>query len=91
LAARFVTGYLYARARDGQGYRGGGGSTHAWCEVYLPGASWVDLDPTNAIVGNRDLIRVAVTRDPSQAVPLSGAYFGTAGIPRDVCRRLCAI
>jgi hypothetical protein len=37
-----------------------------------------ELDPTNAIVGNRDLIRVAVARDPSQAVPLWGAYFGTA-------------
>jgi transglutaminase-like putative cysteine protease len=77
LAARFVTGYLYLRGRDSEGYRGGG-STHAWCEVYLPGAGWVELDPTNAIVGNRDLIRVAVARDPSQAVPLSGTYFGAA-------------
>jgi transglutaminase-like putative cysteine protease len=77
LAARFVTGYLYQRAGNSEGYRGGG-STHAWCEVYLPGAGWVELDPTNAIVGNRDLIRVAVARDPSQAVPLSGTYFGAA-------------
>ena len=58
-------------------YRGGG-STHAWCQVYLPGAGWVEFDPTNAIVGNRDLIRVAVARDPSQAIPLSGSYFGAA-------------
>jgi hypothetical protein len=36
----------------------------------------VEFDPTNAIVGNRDLIRIAVARDPSQAVPLSGSYFG---------------
>ena len=42
----------------------GGGSTHAWCQVYLPGAGWVEFDPTNGIVGNRDLIRVAVARDP---------------------------
>lgn len=77
LAARFVSGYLYVPARDGQRYRGGG-STHAWCEVYLPGAGWVEFDPTNAIVGNRDLIRVAVARDPSQAIPLSGSYFGAA-------------
>src|SRR5262249_46439465 len=54
----------------------GGGSTHAWCQVYLPGAGWVEFDPTNGIIGNRDLIRVAVARDPSQAVPLSGSYVG---------------
>ncbi|MET0651121.1 MAG: transglutaminase family protein, partial [Hyphomicrobiaceae bacterium] len=77
LAARFVTGYLHLRGSNNDEYRGGG-STHAWCDVYLPGAGWVELDPTNAIVGNRDLIRVAVARDPSQAVPLWGAYFGTA-------------
>ena len=55
----------------------GGGSTHAWCQVYLPGAGWVEFDPTNGIIGNRDLIRVAVARDPSQAVPLSGTYAGS--------------
>jgi transglutaminase-like putative cysteine protease len=77
LAARFVSGYLYVASRDGPRYRGGG-STHAWCQVYLPGAGWVELDPTNAIVGNRDLVRVAVARDPSQAIPLSGSYFGAA-------------
>jgi transglutaminase-like putative cysteine protease len=77
LAARFVSGYLYVPSRDGTCYRGGG-STHAWAQVYLPGAGWVEFDPTNAIVGNRDLIRVAVARDPAQAVPLSGSYFGAA-------------
>jgi transglutaminase-like putative cysteine protease len=77
-AARFVSGYLYVPSCDGPSHLGGG-STHAWCEVYLPGAGWVEFDPTNAIVGNRDLIRVAVARDPSQAIPLSGTYFGSAG------------
>jgi transglutaminase-like putative cysteine protease len=75
LAARFVSGYLYVATRDGP-QAIGGGSTHAWCQVYLPGAGWVEFDPTNGIVGNRDLIRVAVARDPSQAVPLSGTWRG---------------
>jgi transglutaminase-like putative cysteine protease len=75
LAARFVSGYLYAGDRD-RLQRVGGGATHAWCQVYLPGAGWVEFDPTNGIVGNRDLIRVAVARDPAQAVPLSGRWQG---------------
>jgi len=75
LAARFVTGYLY-RPEDGRGERVGGGATHAWLEVYLPGAGWVEFDPTNGIVGNHDLIRVAVARDPRQAVPISGTWTG---------------
>ena len=76
-AARFVTGYLYVPDRDGSTNRGGG-STHAWCQVYLPGAGWVEFDPTNGIVGSRDLIRVAVARTPQQAIPLSGSYDGAA-------------
>ena len=75
LAARFVSGYLYVADRDGSQHVGGG-ATHAWCQVYLPGAGWVEFDPTNGIVGNRDLIRVAVARDPAQAVPLSGTWHG---------------
>jgi transglutaminase-like putative cysteine protease len=74
-AARFVSGYLYVPTRDDPVIRGGG-ATHAWCQVYLPGAGWVDLDPTNGVVGNRDLIRVAVARDPRQAMPLTGTWYG---------------
>jgi transglutaminase-like putative cysteine protease len=84
LAARFVSGYLYVpdhpigdgrgdRAGDG---RAGGGATHAWLQVYVPGAGWIELDPTNGVVGNRDLIRVAVVRDARHAVPLSGTWTG---------------
>jgi transglutaminase-like putative cysteine protease len=76
LAARFVSGYLYVPDRDHGERRHGGGSTHAWCQVYLPGAGWVEFDPTNGIVGSRDLIRVAVARDPRQALPLSGSFYG---------------
>jgi transglutaminase-like putative cysteine protease len=80
LAARFVTGYIYVPSRDGSITRGGG-ATHAWCQVYLPGAGWVEFDPTNGIVGNRDLIRVGVARDPRQAIPLSGTYSGKRDDP----------
>jgi transglutaminase-like putative cysteine protease len=77
-AARFVSGYLYVPERDsGERYLGSG-STHAWCQIYLPGAGWVEFDPTNGIVGNRDLIRVAVAREARQAIPLHGSYFGDA-------------
>jgi transglutaminase-like putative cysteine protease len=76
-AARFVSGYLYFPARDVPDVRGGG-ATHAWCQVYLPGAGWIDFDPTNGVIGNRDLIRVAVARDPRQALPLTGTWYGRA-------------
>jgi transglutaminase-like putative cysteine protease len=75
LAARFVTGYLYV-PENRRGERVGGGATHAWLQVYLPGAGWIEFDPTNGIVGNHDLIRVAVARDPRQAVPISGTWTG---------------
>ncbi len=75
MAARFVSGYLY-NPRGDRDRHVGGGSTHAWVQVYLPGAGWIEFDPTNGIVGNRDLIRVAVARDPRQAVPLHGSFFG---------------
>ena len=77
LAARFVSGYIFvpdAEASDTPS----GGATHAWLQVYLPGAGWVDFDPTNRIIGNRNLIRVAVAWDPAQAVPLWGTFIGTA-------------
>lgn len=76
--ARFVTGYLYVPSLD-QGGAGliGGGATHAWLEVYLPGAGWIEFDPTNGIESSEDLIRVAVTRDAFQAIPISGSFSGT--------------
>jgi transglutaminase-like putative cysteine protease len=75
LAARFVSGYVYVpSANNGNGNVGG--ATHAWLQVYLPGAGWLEFDPTNGLVGNRDLIRVAVVRDPGQAIPISGEWTG---------------
>jgi transglutaminase-like putative cysteine protease len=76
LATRFVTGYLHIPAEAAHNFQGGG-HTHAWCQVYLPGAGWVELDPTNGIVGNKNLIRVGVARDPCQAPPLSGTFIGS--------------
>jgi transglutaminase-like putative cysteine protease len=77
IAARFVSGYIAIPGDRAHGYAGGG-STHAWVQVYLPSAGWIEFDPTNGIVGTRDLIRVAVARDPRQAIPLHGTYLGPA-------------
>jgi transglutaminase-like putative cysteine protease len=77
IAARFVSGYLCIHRARAHRYVGGG-STHAWVQVYLPSAGWIEFDPTNGIVGTRDLVRVAVARDPRQAVPLHGTYLGSA-------------
>jgi transglutaminase-like putative cysteine protease len=77
IAARFVSGYLFVPGDRAHSYAGGG-STHAWVQVYLPSAGWIEFDPTNGIVGTRDLVRVAVARDPRQAIPLHGTYLGSA-------------
>jgi transglutaminase-like putative cysteine protease len=76
IAARFVSGYVFVPEDAGQRHVGGG-ATHAWVQVYLPSAGWIEFDPTNGILGTRDLIRVAVARDPRQAIPLHGVYIGT--------------
>ncbi|MEP0919458.1 transglutaminase family protein [Leptolyngbya sp. DQ-M1] len=77
LACRFVSGYIYDSALDG-GEVGmtGSGATHAWAQVYLPGAGWRAYDPTNRITAGFDLIRVAIARHPGQVIPLSGSWFG---------------
>jgi transglutaminase-like putative cysteine protease len=77
IAARFVSGYIFVPGDSAHGYVGAG-NTHAWVQVYLPSAGWIEFDPTNGIIGNRDLVRVAVARDPRQAVPLHGVYLGPA-------------
>jgi transglutaminase-like putative cysteine protease len=77
LAARFVSGYIFVPGADDTDATGGG-ATHAWMQVYLPGAGWIDFDPTNSIVGNRNLIRVAVAWDHTHLLPLWGTYVGRA-------------
>lgn len=75
VAARFVSGYIFTPGRSGLA---GGGATHAWVQAYLPGAGWLDFDPTNSIIGNRNLIRVAFAWTPDQVLPLWGTYSGSA-------------
>ena len=77
LAARFVSGYIFV-PRSESATTLGGGATHAWVQIYLPGAGWVDFDPTNDIIGNRNLIRVAFAWDHRQVLPLWGTFYGNA-------------
>jgi transglutaminase-like putative cysteine protease len=81
VATRFVSGYLYDAALDGNAVGPGeaitgAGATHAWLQAYLPGAGWVAYDPTNNLLGGNQLIRVAVARDPAFAAPVSGSWYG---------------
>ena len=81
LAARFITGYLYNPELDeAQGNNATPAFPHAWMEVYLPGAGWVEFDPTNGIIGTEGLIRVGVARDSEQAMPIRGTFTGAAGV-----------
>jgi transglutaminase-like putative cysteine protease len=79
-AARFVSGYLYTPWLDTPGSpNAGAGATHAWVQVYLPGAGWIPFDPTNNLIGGTDLIRVGVARHASLASPVSGSWHGFPG------------
>jgi transglutaminase-like putative cysteine protease len=73
--ARVVSGYLANQAGETDRWIDAG-STHAWVEIYIPGAGWVTFDPTNRTVGGFGLIPVAVARDIRQAVPVSGSFVG---------------
>jgi transglutaminase-like putative cysteine protease len=73
--ARIVSGYLYNPDQQSVG-SSNAGSTHAWAEVFVPGAGWITFDPTNRSVGAFNLIPVAVVRDIRQAIPVSGNFVG---------------
>ena len=72
---RIVSGYLYNPDQQSVGSNDVG-STHAWAEVFVPGAGWITFDPTNRSVGSLNLIPVAVVRDIQQAIPVSGNFVG---------------
>jgi transglutaminase-like putative cysteine protease len=69
--ARIVSGYLYNPARMYEV-----GTTHAWAEIFVPGAGWITFDPTNRNVGGANLIPVAVARGIAQAMPVAGSFTG---------------
>ncbi len=80
-AARFVTGYLYDPPTNQTDDNGvslvrGSGATHAWVQVFMPGAGWIEFDPTNGLIASGQLIRTGVARLPAQAVPLEGSFAG---------------
>jgi transglutaminase-like putative cysteine protease len=72
-AARFVSGYLHDPL-----YPEAGGSTHAWAEVYLPGAGWTGFDPTTGTLAGPDHIAVAVSHRPDAVPPVAGSFRGSA-------------
>lgn len=81
--ARIVSGYLHDPTRTLVG-SADAGSTHAWGEVYVPGAGWITFDPTNHSMGGANLIPVAVARDIRQAMPVAGSYLGSADAFQDM-------
>ena len=77
--ARIISGYLHNpdQILDGTS---GAGSTHAWAEVFVPGAGWIPFDPTNRSVGGANLVPVAVAREIGQTIPVAGTYVGLSGL-----------
>ena len=83
LGARIVSGYLFRRGLD-PALITDAGSTHAWAEIFIPGAGWVTFDPTNRSVGNFNLVPVAVARTIEQIMPVTGSFVGATNAFRSM-------
>lgn len=88
--ARIVSGYLHNPDLDITG-SAGAGTTHAWAEVYLPGAGWITFDPTNRRMGGANLIPVAVGRDIRQVMPVIGEFIGLSDAFSKMTVEICVI
>jgi transglutaminase-like putative cysteine protease len=80
LGARLVSGFLWESASD-PAERKADSALHAWTEVFLPGAGWVGLDPSNGVLADHHYLATAVGIVPSDIAPVSGIYFGREPIP----------
>lgn len=76
LSARYVSGYVYNRPREGERLLTGADASHAWLGLYIPGFGYVDLDPTNGVIPSDEHVTLAWGRDFSDASPLKGVILG---------------
>ena len=87
LAARLVSGFLWESASD-PAERKADGALHAWTEVFLPGAGWVGMDPSNGVLADHHYLATAVGREPADIEPVSGLYFGDSSVPHELETKL---
>ena len=81
IPARYASGYLYNGPRD---TLVGAQASHAWVEVYLPGAGWIGFDPTNNTLADERYVKIAVGRDYDDVAPVQGSYQGVASSSMDI-------
>lgn len=85
IAARYASGYLYNGPTD---HLVGAQASHAWAEVYLPGAGWIGFDPTNNNLADERYVKVAVGRDYDDVAPVEGTYHGSGHCHLEVMVRV---
>jgi transglutaminase-like putative cysteine protease len=83
LAARYVSGYLETDPPPGRPRLQGADVSHAWASLFVPGAGWVDVDPTNRQLVNDRYVTTAWGRDYSDIPPLKGVIY-TNGLEHEL-------